>query len=88
MSPEGKGEIRETPPEKYNELLPQISPDERCLAYQSDESGEEEIFSRSESGSLPTESTHYHHLTPTEDNCTRKHKEGRIPQKFRIFLIL
>jgi serine/threonine protein kinase/Tol biopolymer transport system component len=44
LSMEGKREIKELPQEKYTEADPQISPDGRYLAYQSDESGKGEIY--------------------------------------------
>jgi Tol biopolymer transport system component len=47
MSMEGKREIKELLKEKYFELEPQISPDGRFVAYQSDESGKGQIYVRS-----------------------------------------
>jgi Tol biopolymer transport system component len=47
LSMEGKREIKELLQEKYIELEPQISPDGRYMAYQSDESGKGEIYVRS-----------------------------------------
>jgi Tol biopolymer transport system component len=46
LSMEGKREIKELLQEKYLELEPQISPDGRYVAYQSDESGKGEIYVR------------------------------------------
>ena len=43
---EGKREMKELLQEKNNELEPQISPDGRYVAYQSDESGKGEIYVR------------------------------------------
>jgi eukaryotic-like serine/threonine-protein kinase len=47
LSMEGKREMKELLQEKYNELEPQVSPDRRYVAYQSDESGKGEIYVRS-----------------------------------------
>ena len=47
LSMEGKREIKELLQEKYMEAEPQISPDGRYVAYQSDESGKGEIYVRS-----------------------------------------
>ena len=47
MSMEGKREMKALLQEKYMELDPQISPDGRYVAYQSDESGKGEIYVRS-----------------------------------------
>jgi serine/threonine protein kinase/Tol biopolymer transport system component len=47
LSMEGKREVKELLQEKYVELEPQISPDGRYVAYQSDESGKGEIYVRS-----------------------------------------
>jgi Tol biopolymer transport system component len=47
LSMEGKREMKELLQEKYMELEPQISPDGRYVAYQSDESGKGEIYVRS-----------------------------------------
>jgi len=44
---EGKREMKELLQEKHAELEPQISPDGRYVAYQSDESGKGEIYVRS-----------------------------------------
>ena len=47
LSMEGKREIKGLLQEKHAELEPQISPDGRYVAYQSDESGKGEIYVRS-----------------------------------------
>jgi serine/threonine protein kinase/Tol biopolymer transport system component len=47
LSMEGKREMKELLQEKHAELEPQISPDGRYVAYQSDESGKGEIYVRS-----------------------------------------
>jgi serine/threonine protein kinase len=47
LSMEGKREMKELLQEKYWEAEPQISPDGRYVAYQSDESGKVEIYVRS-----------------------------------------
>ncbi len=47
LSMEGKREMKELLQEKHSELEPQISPDGRYIAYQSDESGKAEIYVRS-----------------------------------------
>jgi Tol biopolymer transport system component len=47
LSMEGKREMKELLQEKNNESEPQISPDGRYVAYQSDESGKGEIYVRS-----------------------------------------
>jgi len=46
LSVESKREMKELLQEKYGELEPQISPDGRYVAYQSDESGKGEIYVR------------------------------------------
>jgi serine/threonine-protein kinase len=47
LSMEGKREMKELLQEKHGEAEPQISPDGRYMAYQSDESGKGEIYVRS-----------------------------------------
>ncbi len=47
LSMEGKREMKELLQEKHWELEPQISPDGRYMAYQSDESGKGQIYVRS-----------------------------------------
>jgi serine/threonine-protein kinase len=47
LSMEGKREIKTLLQEKYMEVEPQISPDGRFVAYQSDESGKGEVYVRS-----------------------------------------
>jgi Tol biopolymer transport system component len=47
LSMDGKREVKELLQEKHMESEPQISPDGRYLAYQSDESGKGEIYVRS-----------------------------------------
>ena len=47
LSMEGKREMKELLQEKYWEAEPQISPNGRYMAYQSDESGKGEIYVRS-----------------------------------------
>jgi Tol biopolymer transport system component len=46
MSMEGDREIKELLHERHRELEPQISPDSRYMAYQSDESGKAQIYVR------------------------------------------
>ncbi len=47
LSMEGKREMKELLQKKHTEVEPQISPDGRYMAYQSDESGKGEIYVRS-----------------------------------------